>query len=140
MAQLWRVLGCLAGAVWLASGIVTCGLAQRAGGIEQSGLVGKLEGPEIVPGAAHPQRLQEAPMLAELVRAGKLPPVEQRVPEDVLVIKPLRDIGHYGGTLLRGFTGPGDSENGNRLMIADKPLFFDVTGSTLTPSLMKAYR
>ena len=78
-------------------------------------------------------------MLAELVRAGKLPPVEQRVPEDVLVIKPLRDIGHYGGTLLRGFTGPGDSENGNRLMIADKPLFFDVTGSTLTPSLMKAY-
>ena len=62
-------------------------------------------------------------MLAELVKAGKLPPVEQRVPEEPLVIKPLHEIGKYGGTWRRGFTGPGDDENGNRIMGADKLLF-----------------
>ena len=45
-------------------------------------------------------------MLAELVKAGKLPPVEQRVPEEPLVIKPLHEIGKYGGTWRRAFTGP----------------------------------
>ena len=139
MRQLSRVLVFLAGAALFGSGIVTSGLAQQAGGIEQSGLVGKLEGAGIAVGTARPQHFQEAPMLADLVRAGKLPPVEQRVPEDLLVIKPLREVGRYGGSLQRGFTGPGDSENGNRLMFADKPLFFDLTGSALTPALVKAY-
>ena len=55
-------------------------------------------------------------MLAELVKAGKLPPVEQRVPDEPLVIKPLHEIGKYGGTWRRAFTGPADNENGNRIM------------------------
>ena len=41
-------------------------------------------------------------------------------PEEPLVIKPVHEIGKYGGTWRRGFTGPGDSENGNRIMSADK--------------------
>ena len=45
-------------------------------------------------------------MLADLVKAGKLPPVEQRVPDEPLVIKPLQATGKYGGTLHRAFTGP----------------------------------
>ena len=45
-------------------------------------------------------------MLAELVKAGKLPPVDQRVGQEPLVIKPLHEIGKYGGTWRRGFTGP----------------------------------
>ena len=40
-------------------------------------------------------------MLAELVKAGKLPPVEQRVAQEPLVIKPLHEIGKYGGTWRR---------------------------------------
>ena len=55
-------------------------------------------------------------MLAELVKAGKLPPVEQRVPEEPMVLKPMREIGKYGGTWRRGFTGPADTENVNRVM------------------------
>ena len=47
-------------------------------------------------------------MLAELVKAGKLPPVAQRIPQEPLVIKPLNEIGKYGGTWRRGFLGPGD--------------------------------
>ena len=41
---------------------------------------------------------EEAPMLKEKVEAGELPPVEERLPENPLVIEPLREIGKYGGT------------------------------------------
>jgi len=48
---------------------------------------------------------QEAPQLAELVQAGKLPPVEERLPKEPLIVKPIEGIGKYGGTWRRGFTG-----------------------------------
>lgn len=114
--------------------------AAQPGGFEQSGLVGKLEGPALItdPGSI-PKRFQEAPMLAELVRAGKLPPVDQRLPQDPMVLQPLRSVGKYGGTWRRGFIGPGDSENGNRLMSGDKPLFFDETGTSLRPCLARGW-
>jgi hypothetical protein len=39
--------------------------------------IGKLEGPEILRDVARfPKRFSEAPILADLVKAGKLPPVE----------------------------------------------------------------
>ena len=42
-------------------------------------LIGKLEGPELILDPAKwPTKFSEAPMLAELVKQGKLPPVEQR--------------------------------------------------------------
>ena len=55
-----------------------------------------------------PTKLGEAPMLAQLVLAGKLPPVEERVPDPPLVIPVFREIGKYGGTARRGFIGPTD--------------------------------
>ena len=114
--------------------------AQSGGTIRESGLVGELEGPTLITDPARrPRRFAEAPMLAEQVRAGRLPPVERRLPEDVMVIQPLRSIGRYGGTWRRGFIGPGDSENGNRLMSADKPLFFDKTGTQIEPCLLKGF-
>jgi peptide/nickel transport system substrate-binding protein len=48
---------------------------------------------------------QEAPQLADLVKAGDLPPVEERLPEEPLVVEPVEGIGNYGGTWHRGFTG-----------------------------------
>ena len=45
-------------------------------------LIGKIEGAVAQPEAKRPAKLAESPMLAELVKAGKLPPVEQRVPEE----------------------------------------------------------
>src|SRR5262249_57303797 len=51
-------------------------------------LIGKLEGPELILDPAKwPKKFSEAPMLAELVKAGKLPPVEQRVPPEPLGVK-----------------------------------------------------
>lgn len=113
--------------------------AQSSGGFQDSGLVGNLEAPNILSTTARPAQLKEAPMLAELVRAGKLPPVAERLPQDVMVIEPLRSVGKYGGTWRRAFIGPSDSENGNRIMSADKPLFFDVTGTKVMPCLCKDY-
>ena len=42
----------------------------------------------------------EAPMLAAMVAAGELPPVQERLPEEPLVVQPLASIGRYGGNLI----------------------------------------
>lgn len=49
--------------------------------------------------APKPSKFNEAPMLAEAVKAGKLPPVEQRIPANPMVIAPPAEVGKYGGTL-----------------------------------------
>src|SRR5215469_18339601 len=97
--------------------------------LSQSGLVGEVQGPTMITDPAKwPKKFNEAPMLADLVKAGKLPPVEQRVPAEPLVLKPAHEIGQYGGTWRRAFTGPADGENMNRYMSVDKLLFVDYTG------------
>ncbi|MGI6366950.1 MAG: ABC transporter substrate-binding protein [Anaerolineae bacterium] len=47
-------------------------------------------------------KYKESPMLADMVAAGDLPPVEERLPEEPLVIEPYEAIGEYGGTLTVG--------------------------------------
>ena len=42
---------------------------------------------------------KEAPMLAERVAAGELPPVDERLPDVPDVIEPTAEIGTYGGTI-----------------------------------------
>lgn len=113
--------------------------AQAGGALNASGLVGKPEGPELILDAAKtPAQFKEAPALAKLVAEGKLPPVKDRVPAEPLVLKPLHEIGTYGGTWRRGFIGPGDVENGNRINASDKLLLWDETGNKIMPSVAKA--
>jgi len=50
----------------------------------------------------------EAPMLAELVAAGTLPPLAERLPKNPAVIPVNDGIGNYGGTIRRGFKGVSD--------------------------------
>jgi peptide/nickel transport system substrate-binding protein len=130
------------GAMALTSLAPTAVLAGQAG--EQkigSQLIGKLEGPSLIlDPAKFPKKFGEAPALAELVKAGKLPPIEKRIPEEPMVVKPVHSIGRYGGTWRRGFTGPGDSENGNRIVSTDKILFWDYTGTKVMPCIAKDYK
>ncbi len=113
---------------------------QPSANLMASGLVGKLEGPELILDPAKwPKTFGEAPDLAELVKAGKLPPVKDRIPAEPLVMKPLSEVGKYGGTWRRGFLGPGDWENGNRLNASDKLLFWDPTGTKIVPSVAKSW-
>jgi peptide/nickel transport system substrate-binding protein len=53
----------------------------------------------------------EAPMLTELVEAGTLPPVDQRLPANPLVVAPAESVGTYGGTWRTGTI----ERNGNDL-------------------------
>ena len=114
--------------------------AAQTSDLTESGLVGQLENPTIVTDPAQwPKTFHEAPALAAMVKAGTLPPVEQRIPQEPMVLKPLRQIGQYGGIWRRGFLGPGDSENGNRLRSADKLLFWDKTGTEIAPNVAKGF-
>jgi len=147
MSELWRTprtqrfrsrftVALVVGAL---SGIAAVGaLAQVA---SKSALIGKLEGPEVVTDSAKlPKAFKEAPQLAEQVKAGKLPPVAERIGQDPLVIKPLHEIGKYGGTWRGGFTGPADFWNGYRCCSGpDHLLFWDYTGNTATPNIAKGY-
>jgi peptide/nickel transport system substrate-binding protein len=131
----WLAVACcvLAAYSWLGG---HAGAAGPAG----SDLVGKLEGPEVVTDAAKfPKRFKEAPQLVELVKAGKLPPVQERVSQDPLVIKPVHEIGKYGGTWRRGFSGPADFWNGYRCCGHDKVLFWDYTGNKVASNVAKSW-
>jgi peptide/nickel transport system substrate-binding protein len=126
-------------AVWaLIAVVAAAAIAQVA---SKTSLIGKLEGPQVVTDPAQfPKAFKEAPQLAELVKQGKLPPVAQRIGQDPLVIKPLKEIGKYGGTWRGGFTGPADFWNGFRCCSGpDHLLFWDHTGEKVSPNIAKGY-
>ena len=85
-----------------------------------------------------PGSFQEAPLLAARVAAGELPPVEERLPENPLVLQPTSGIGKYGGTWFRGFTGPADGQNMER-PLHDHFLFYDVSGSTVQANIAESW-
>ena len=47
-------------------------------------------------------------MLADMVANGDLPPVDERVPANPLVLEGMEGIGNYGGVMRRGFKGVSD--------------------------------
>lgn len=53
-------------------------------------------------------QFKEAPMLADLVASGGLPPVDQRLPKNPVVLDGIDGIGNFGGTIRRGFRGFSD--------------------------------
>lgn len=56
---------------------------------------------------------QESPMLKKRVEAGELPPVEDRLPDEPLVIDVL-EIGEYGGTIGGGDVIQSEEWHANR--------------------------
>lgn len=97
---------------------------------------GKIQGVEIV--TTRPAKYNEAPMLAQLVKEGKLPPVEQRLPEEPLVYKPVHEIGKYGGTWRAGFTGPADGQNIDRI-VHDHLIYWDTAVTKVVPHIAKGW-
>ncbi|MEM7022672.1 MAG: ABC transporter substrate-binding protein [Pseudomonadota bacterium] len=121
-------------------GAVSAPQAFAQGALTESGLIGELEGITIIEDSSQwPTSFGEAPQLADLVGKGELPPVEERLPEDLMVIQPVGETGQYGGIIRRGFTGPADSENGNRIQSSDRPVLVDHTGTVARPSLAKGW-
>ncbi|MER8887132.1 ABC transporter substrate-binding protein [Mesorhizobium sp. M0816] len=118
-------------------------IAQALGQNEGIGrsLIGELEGPEVITDeAAWPTSFSEAPDLAARVSAGDLPPVIERIGKHPLVIKPVHEIGRYGGSWRRAFTGPGDIPNGVRNASGpDNVLFFDYTAQNVVPNIARGW-
>ena len=50
----------------------------------------------------------DGPMLADMVAAGEIPVVDERLPEDPLIVLPIKSVGQYGGTWYRGWRGIND--------------------------------
>jgi peptide/nickel transport system substrate-binding protein len=53
-------------------------------------------------------KYKEAPILADLVKAGTLPPVDKRLPDNPRVLTPVEGVGQYGGTWHRAYRGLSD--------------------------------
>jgi peptide/nickel transport system substrate-binding protein len=86
------------------------------------------------PAAPVPAELKykEAPILAELVKAGKLPSVDERLPENPMVVDVVDSIGQYGGVWRRGFLGPSDY-NGYVRIVDDALVVFSADGTKVEP-------
>jgi peptide/nickel transport system substrate-binding protein len=100
-----------------------------------------IEGAELITDPARfPKSFREAPELAELVSQGKLPPVAERVGSEPLVLKPVREIGKYGGQIRRGFVGQGDFQNAVRFCSGpDSLLFWDYRFEKVVPNIARAF-
>jgi peptide/nickel transport system substrate-binding protein len=84
-------------------------------------------------------KYREAPMLTELVKAGKLPTVEERLPDSPLVFKPQEEIGEYGGTVNSILWGQ-PSEGPPVLMNASSLTLLDSDDLlTVTPGLVERW-
>ncbi|RME44417.1 MAG: ABC transporter substrate-binding protein [Chloroflexi bacterium] len=97
--------------------------------------------PTTAPAEKPPEKVSkyhEAPMLAELVAKGELPPVDERLPEEPLVEEVVEEIGQYGGTLRRGFLGPSDHNNYTRV-VYDALVRFSPDGSEVIPHIAKGW-
>lgn len=83
---------------------------------------------------------QEAPMLAEQVKAGTLPPVDQRLPLHPTVMKTI-STGTYGGTWHRAYKGPGDRWGPTKLMEERVVKFTqnEAGGLDLVPGYIESY-
>lgn len=112
----------------------------QSASLQQSGLVGRFEAAQVVSDpAAWPKNFNESPALQQLVRTGRLPALANRLPKEPLVLRPIHEVGRYGGTMRRGFTGPADDENGNRINASDKLITWDAEGTGLVPSVAKSW-
>ncbi len=79
----------------------------------------------------------EAPMFAEMVAAGELPPLADRLPAEPLVVEPYESIGQYGGTWRRAFTGVKDYHAWARLNYDPVLRWAPNAGDPVQPGLAK---
>lgn len=90
------------------------------------------------PTEAPEAKFKEAPVLAELVAAGKLPPVEERLPETPMVVA-ADEVGVYGGTWRLGGRGGGDDAGKIRMLGYETLLRWNKDWSGVEPGLAESW-
>ena len=90
-----------------------------------------------VAGQAQPKVFHEAPMLADMVKAGTIPPLKDRLPTEPLVVQ-AATVGKYGGTAI--VATPGTSSWDSQELTGFVPLIrLNPTTQKLEPQLATAW-
>ncbi|RDJ21845.1 ABC transporter substrate-binding protein [Bosea caraganae] len=91
----------------------------------------------LAPGLA--QAFGEAPPLKQLVDAGKLPPVDQRLPKTPQVITPYERVGQYGGVIRQAMRGDGDYNAILRAVGAQGLTRWDIKFTEIVPNVAEGW-
>lgn len=94
--------------------------------------------PASLPHTPKPQ-YAEAPMLAGSVVQGQLPPVDERLPEEPLVINPWEQIGEYGGTWHRLVTDERNDLCLNHRLTYECLVRYNIDGTQIIPNVAKSW-
>lgn len=81
---------------------------------------------------------KESPMLTELVQAGQLPPIEERLPPNPVVVETTNSIGQYGGTLYATGMAP-ETTNDAQIGAVAGLFHFSDDLQTVTPEVAESY-
>jgi peptide/nickel transport system substrate-binding protein len=84
------------------------------------------------------QDYQEAPALAAMVEAGTLPPVQERLPAEPLVIEPVEEIGQYGGTWEKLISSAGQTAL-MTIYAYDRLLRWNPDATAIEPNIATSY-
>ena len=107
--------------------------------VKQTVLVEKtVQVEKVVTATPVPMTYKEAPMLAELVKAGKLPPRGRASAAQPVVPPMVEGMGKYGGTMRRGFQGVADA-NGPRKLEQQVMLIVQPKDLSCCPNLVEAW-
>ncbi len=98
-----------------------------------------LASPTPAPTLPPPAKYKEAPMLAEQVKAGKLPAVDARLPKNPMVVKPWDKVGKYGGTWRMIGKSSGDSASFTRSTSYEHLVRWIPDWSGVMPNLAESY-
>ncbi|POZ89983.1 ABC transporter substrate-binding protein [Petrotoga halophila] len=81
---------------------------------------------------------KESPILTEKVKQGELPPLEERLPKEPLVIVPEEEVGKFGGTWRRVWKGPSDQWGVYKI---NEPhlIYFSADGGEFLPGVAKSW-
>lgn len=93
----------------------------------------------LAPTLPPPAKYKEAPDVAALVEAGKLPAIEERLPENPLVVQPVESIGMYGGTMRRLTKPSADGAHYTRTVFYEGMLRWTTDWAGLVPNVAEAY-
>ena len=106
----------------------------------------KAAAPTVAPTAAPAaSKYKEAPMLADLVKAGKLPPIQERLPLNPKLLDSLPpewlklEVGQYGGTLR--LAGPAMQYDNDGYMMCETPLLITpgIQGDNIAPNVLETF-
>jgi peptide/nickel transport system substrate-binding protein len=82
---------------------------------------------------------QQAPMLDARVESGDLPAVDERLPKDPLVLKPMESVGQYGGVWRMGMRGGGDNGLVAKTVGYDGLVRYDYEWQSVIPNLAASW-